>query len=45
MPYNYQMRMGKRESSEDHPGVIGPSPNEHNQRFFYKRWAELMSRD
>ena len=45
LPYNYQMRMGRLESSEDHPGVIGPSPNEQNQRFFYKRWAELMSRD
>ena len=45
-PYNLQLRLGEVVPA---PGLRGawwaPRPSEHNQRGFYKRWAEVMDAD
>ncbi len=41
--FNYQMSLGHEKSSEEFPGWLGPRISEHNQRGFYRRWAELIS--
>ncbi len=41
--FNYSMAVGHQRTSEDHPGSLGPSPSEHNQRNLYARWLELMN--
>jgi 3-phenylpropionate/trans-cinnamate dioxygenase alpha subunit len=44
-PLNYQIGLGRDRVSEEHPGSLGPSPSEHNQRNLYRFWAQLMTGD
>ena len=39
---NLQLGLGHEDRDERFPGFASPGPNEVNQRFFYKRWAEIM---
>jgi phenylpropionate dioxygenase-like ring-hydroxylating dioxygenase large terminal subunit len=41
--FNYQIGLGRERYDEQFPGEICSSPSEHNQRGFYRRWAQLMS--
>jgi phenylpropionate dioxygenase-like ring-hydroxylating dioxygenase large terminal subunit len=41
-PYNYQLGLGFERHSEFPPGLVSDLPSEQNQRYFYRRWAELM---
>ncbi len=41
--FNYEMGLGHERVSEEFPGWLGPRVSEHNQRGFYRRWAEVMS--
>jgi phenylpropionate dioxygenase-like ring-hydroxylating dioxygenase large terminal subunit len=42
-PFNFQMGLGHEQSSGEFPGVLGGFSSEHNQRGFYRRWAQLMA--
>jgi 3-phenylpropionate/trans-cinnamate dioxygenase alpha subunit len=40
---NYQMGLGHQQTHEELPGLVSPGAMaEHNQRGFYKRWAEMI---
>ena len=39
---NLQLGIGHEDRDERFPGFASQGPNEVNQRFFYKRWAEIM---
>jgi hypothetical protein len=41
-PMNLQMGIGHDRISEAAPGILSFGTGETNQRYFYKRWAELM---
>jgi phenylpropionate dioxygenase-like ring-hydroxylating dioxygenase large terminal subunit len=41
--YVYQLGVGREKFREDLPGSLGPRTSEHNQRGFYRRWAEVMN--
>jgi 3-phenylpropionate/trans-cinnamate dioxygenase alpha subunit len=41
-PQNLQLGIGHEDRDERFPGFASQGPNEVNQRFFYKRWAEIM---
>jgi hypothetical protein len=42
-PYNYTLGLGHEPAHEEFPGMLGRRVSEHNQRYFYQRWAELMN--
>ncbi len=44
-PFNYQMGRGRERHDEEYPGSLAPNVNEHNQRGFYGRWAQLMGEE
>jgi nitrite reductase/ring-hydroxylating ferredoxin subunit len=44
-PLNYQMGLGHEKSHQTMPGRIWQVVGEANQRDFYRRWTQLMSRD
>ena len=39
---NLQLGIGHEDRDERFPGFVSLGPNEVNQRFFYKRWGEIM---
>jgi phenylpropionate dioxygenase-like ring-hydroxylating dioxygenase large terminal subunit len=41
--FNYEMSLGHERVSEEFPGWLGPRVSEHNQRGFYRRWADLIA--
>jgi phenylpropionate dioxygenase-like ring-hydroxylating dioxygenase large terminal subunit len=40
---NYSLGQHQERTSEEFPGQLGPRVSEHNQRYFYGRWVDLMA--